>query len=197
MTLADILEQQRALYTEEFERRLNGFAADIAQVLQPEALYVNADGEPIRTGSLKLPARGDFCVTRDNKVVEIARVESPRALSFEPFQFVWSDAMQVALHPFAWDECLLCIPEPKVAVDWSVLADWFEQSIALGVRCSDSDSFTGVVHSMSDPRETPDGVRFEIDFGSAPVAVFEALLTALVTAGAGLVVIGRAPHAIA
>jgi len=46
---------------------------------------------------------------------------------------------------------------------------------------------------MSEPRETPDGVRFEIDFGSAPVAVFESLLSTLASAGVGLVVIGRAP----
>lgn len=193
MTLADILKQQRALYTEEFERRVSGYAADIAQVLQPEALYQGADSQPVRTGQLKLPARGDICVTRDNRVVEIARIESPRALGFEPFQFVWSDATRVALHPFAWDECLLCIPEPKISIDWSVVARWFEESIELSLPQAGFDGPAFAVHSMSDPRETPDGVRFEIDFGTAPVAVFESLLSALASAGVGLVVIGRAP----
>ena len=193
MTLADILKQQRALYTVEFERRVSGFAANTAQVLQPEALYCGTDGEPVRTGSLKLPARGDICVTRDSRVVEIARIESPRALGFEPFQFVWSNAMQVALHPFAWDECLLCVPEPKIAVRWPAVTSWFEDSIRLSLPQADIDSPACAVHSMSEPREAPDGVRFEIDFGSAPVAVFESLLSALVSAGVGLVVIGRAP----
>jgi|GEM_PF-722205 len=193
MTLADILKQERELYTEEFERRVSGFAADIAQVLQPEALYLENDGEPVRTGSLGLPARGDICVTRDQRVVEIAHIESPRVLSFEPFQFVWRDATRVALHPFAWDECLLCIPEPKIAVNWSVVTRWFEESIKLGLLEACVGSLAGAVHSMSEPRETPDGVRFEIDFGSAPVAVFESLLSTLASAGVGLVVIGRAP----
>ena len=193
MTLADILKQQRALYTEEFGRRVSGFAADIAQVLQPEALYRGMDGDPVRTGSLSLLARGDICVTRDGRVVEIARIESPRALGFEPFQFVWSDAMQVALHPFAWDECLLCVPEPKVGINCSVISSWFEESIKLSLPQADIDSPACVVHCISDPREAADGVRLEIDFGSAPVAVFESLLSALASAGVGLVVIGRAP----
>ena len=183
----------RDSYTEEFEHRVSRFADDSAQVLQPEALYRGVDDEPVRTGSLGLPARGDICVTRDNRIVEIARIESPRALDFEPFQFVWADAMQVALHPFTWDECLLCIPEPMVSVDWLVVTRWFDESIKLHLPHADVGGAAFAVHNMSDPRESPDGVRFEIDFGSAPVAVFEALLSTLVTAGAGLVVIGRAP----
>ncbi len=45
---------------------------------------------------------------------------------------------------------------------------------------------------MSAPRSAADGVRFEIDFGSMPVAGFEALLDAFAEAGAGLVVVGNA-----
>ena len=191
LTLADILDQQRSLYIDEFKLRAGGFAQDLASILQPEALYCLPDGNPVRTGSLKLPARGDLCVKREGRVVELARIEAPRALSFEPFQFVWADTLQVALHPFAWDDCRVCIPEPMLAVDWPLVGQWFESQIGLDTPYGEAGTLINAVHSMSEPGEAADGVRFEIDFGSAGVEAFESFLSQLATAGAGLVVIGQ------
>ncbi len=191
MTLADILEQQRMLYLDEFARRLGGYSADLSGVLQSEALFCLADGSAVRTGSLGLSARGDICVRREGRVSEIARIEAPHTLGFQPFRFVWSEALQVALHPFAWNECQLCIPEPLMAIDNQPLIDWFEAALIPGQPSAQPGRRLGALHSMSEPREAVDGVRFEVDFGSAPVAAFESLLSALVCAGAGMLVVGR------
>jgi len=191
LTLADILEQQRSLYISEFQRRAGGFADDLATLLQTEALYSLANAQAVRTGALNLPARGDICVNRDGQVVEIARIESPRSLSFDPFQFVWIDSLQVALHPFVWDDCRVCIPEPMQAIDWSLISRWFETQIGMHQSFGTASNLLNLVHRMSTPREVPEGVRFEIDFGSADVAVFESLLSVLANAGAGLAVIGQ------
>ena len=195
MTLSDILEQQRSLYLEEFANRLASFSAEVAGLMQPEALYLLADGTPVRTGTLALPARGDVCVRNHKRIEEIARIDSARTLGFDAFRFVWQEALQVALHPFVWNNCQLCIPEPIEAIDQSVLACWFETAIKPELGHGERNSLLGAVHSLSAPRTAADGVRFEVDFGSAPVAAFENLLTALVQAGAGLVVIGRGESA--
>ena len=195
MTLSDILEQQRSLYLEEFANRLASFSAEVAGLKQPEALYLLADGTPVRTGTLALPARGDVCVRNDKRIEEIARIDSARTLGFDAFRFVWQDALQVAMHPFVWNDCQLCIPEPIEAIDQLILARWLETAIKPELSHGERKLLLGVVHSLSGPRAAADGVRFEVDFGSAPVAAFESLLTALVEAGAGLVVIGRGESA--
>ena len=159
-------------------------------MLQAEALYADQDGGVMRTGDLSLPARGDVCVRRSGRVVELARIESPHRLSFEAFRFVWNDALQVALHPFGWDECALCIPEPMLAIDSKPLVDWFEEAVCVHEASGTPERLVGAAHSMTALRESNDGVRFEVDFGSASVAAFETLLTALMETGAGLVVIG-------
>ena len=204
MTLADILEQLRKLYVDEFARRVEGYPPDMRALLRPEAIYridsasvdgvvedVIGDDNVVRTGALNLPARGDVCVVRDQRIVEIARIESPRRLNFEAFRFVWGDALEVALHPFSWDDCALCIPEPKIAVDDQPLAAWLEAALLIDKLQADGDQPLGAVHGMTVPRQAEDGVRFEVDLGSAPVAQFEALLSALVSAGAGMVIIGH------
>ena len=76
-----------------------------------------------------------------------------------------------------------------------MLARWFETAIKPELGHGERNLLLGVVHSLTAPRTAADGVRFEVDFGSAPVVAFENLLTALVEGGAGLVVIGRGESA--
>jgi len=192
MTLTDVLEQIRSVYLEEFAQRLAGYPADVSRVLLVEALYVGADDTPIRTGALRLPARGDACVMQDQKIQEIARIEASRTVQFDSFRFVWSDQLHIALNSFAWSNCAICIPEPPIAIDYAPLGVWFESQVCPEQRAAeDAVQLLQVAHSMSVPRSAADGVRFEIDFGSMPVAGFEALLDAFVQTGAGLVVIGN------
>jgi len=188
MTLTDVLEQIRSVYLEEFAQRLAGYPDDVRRVMLAEALYVDADGSPIRTGALKLPARGDLCVLQEQKIQEIARIESSRTVQFDGFRFVWNDQLQIALNPFSWSNCAFCIPEPPIAIDYASLAAWFEVYVSPEQAAAmDATQLLQVAHSMSAPR----WVRFEIDFGSMPVAGFEALLDACGQTGAGLVVIGN------
>lgn len=194
MTLTDVLEQIRSVYLEEFTERLAGYPADASKVLLAEALYIGADHEPIRTGALNLPARGDVCVLQGQKIREIARIEASRTVQFEGFRFVWNDQIQIALNPFAWSNCSFCIPEPPEAVDHTPLAAWFEAQLGIELHAARTPTqLLQVVHSITAPRSAADGVRFEVDFGSMPVAGFEALLDACGETGAGLVVIGNAP----
>lgn len=190
MTLADILDRQRGLYLEEFVLRATGFEKSAAAVMQSEALYRLGD-DPVRRGALGLPARGDLCVQQNSRVEEIVRIESPRLLAFSSFRFVWGNALEVALHPFAWHDCKLCVPEPMQALTLSKLAQWLEAEIQPELTHGAPGNLLNVVHGMSEPRQAEDGVRFEVDFGSASVTAFESLLTALVDAGAGLVVVGQ------
>lgn len=195
MTLADVLQQLRTLYVEELSARCNGFSAELRGALLPEALYQLTTGEPIRSGPLALPARGDLCVLREQKISELARIESPRALEFEPFRFLWADAMQVALHPFDWDDCSLCVPEPVEAIDFAPLQAWAEDAFKPGERAATMDAhgvqLLNVIHRVSAPRTVAEGTRIDVDLGSAPVREFERLLDALVVARVGLVVVGR------
>ena len=194
MTLTEILEQIRGLYLEEFSARLEGFPVDVRRVLLAEALYLNAEGDALRTGALQLPARGDLCVLQDQRVQEIACIEASRSVRFDAFRFVWDNRVQVALNPFAWSNCSVCIPEPIEALDVVPLVAWFEQQLKTADAIEVSDRFPkNVAHSLSAPRQSPAGVRFEVDFGSMPVAGFERFLAAVAEAGAGLLVIGELP----
>ncbi len=192
MTLTEILEQIRGVYLAEFAARLDGYAADVSEALLTQALYATAEGEPLRSGALNLPARGDVCVMDNHCLREIARIDAARSVRFDAFRFVWDNRLQVAMNPFAWSNCPLCIPEPALALDFEPLANWFEQQVKAALPAErGSARLLEVAHSMTEPRSAADGVRFEIDFGSMPVVGFEALLNACAQTGAGLLVIGR------
>lgn len=192
MTLTEILNQIRDVYIDEFSKRLERYPAEVSRALLVEALYLTTEGEPIRTGDLQLPARGDLCVSQDRRIREIARIEASRSVQFDAFRFVWNDRLQVALNPFVWSGCAICIPEPMQALQLAPLAEWFESHVQPDLRAGrDASSLLEVAHSMSSPKPAADGVRFEVDFGSMPVAGVEAMLNALAQTGAGLAVVGH------
>lgn len=188
MTLTEILEQIRSVYVAEFAARLAGYPADVNRALLAQALYLDTEGEPLRTGTLQLPARGDVCVLREQRVQEIACIESSRLVRFDAFRFVWANRLQVAMNPFVWSNCSLCIPEPIDSLELNFLVKWFEKQVQASELAGSS---LEVVHSVTAPRAAVDGVRFEVDFGSMPVTGFEAFLDACTEMGAGLLVVGN------
>jgi len=189
--LAQILEQSRALYVDAFVQRFAGYPDDVAGSMRPEALYVDSDGKPLRTGELNLPARGDLCVLTEGRVQEIARIESARSITFEPFRFVWADSLQVAMRPFHWNDCTLLIPEPVQGIDLQPLTGWAENAIDVAQSHAPNGNGLGVVHSAVFHDKGPEGGRLELDLGTAPVDTFGELLGAMVAANVSLIALGN------
>ena len=189
MQLIELLSDVRKLYVESLLQRIDSQPTSLRKALCIEALYLDESSEPLLTGSLSLPARGDLCVQESGKVRQVAAIESARTLRFAPFRFAWRDTLDVALHPFGWDRCELSLPASTLA-DLEELRGWLNTEIDPTRKFAQGQELLEVVHSLSAPRDLAEGTRLEIDLGSAQVGAFERLLDACARAGFGWVVIG-------
>ena len=80
--------------------------------------------------------------------------------------------------PFCWEDCAF-VAEGSLE-DWQAVLDWWNRWYDPDDnRPPDADGLAGVVHFMSEPVETEEGIEFSVDFGSAPAQAFMDLLTAL------------------
>lgn len=100
-----------------------------------------------------------------------------------------TQTLEVRLHPFVWNGCEFRFagsPPPWPCVDaW--LEEWFDEHEN---KPTDNDGLAGVLHNMTQPSERSGLFSFSVDFGSAPVAAFMALLEALDKMGVRKVEVG-------
>lgn len=181
MSLGELLDAIRKAYVERLGAAVRGDEDAI-----PEPALRTKDGSLAREGPLSLPLRGD--VFSGGQVVS---VDSDRMVSFEPLEFVWEKSLRVELRPFHWDSVPVEFKGIGFRTDWRTLVNWFEVWFdGEEQRRPDRDGLLGVVHFLSDPKQSEESVTFSVDLGSASVEAFEELLDIAVKLGAGGVTIG-------
>jgi hypothetical protein len=185
MNLEELLEQIREVYYDAFQEAIAERRREGGPDLILEPVLLDEEGEPVREGLLNLPLRGDLFVVHGEEL-DGCSVDSTSMLDFEPFSFTVEDehVPTFTLSPFVWDSVEMTLGGlDEEATDWSPLTSWF-----LAWFADDEDRKEGdlahVVHGLSDPEMTADGLRLTIDLGSAPVGAFEDLLAAVHMLGA-------------
>lgn len=176
--LGALLDQIRAHYVD----RLAATVADHEGAIAEPALR-DEQGVVATEGQLALGMRVDVVIVEHGKRQESLEVDPTTRLSFEPISFDWEGGLDVELRPFCWNGLSLLLSGDEIApaalVRW--FKKWFDEDDERAVL---PNGLCGVVHFLSDPRPTNGGVRFEADFGSAPVEAFEELLDSCREAGA-------------
>lgn len=149
-------------------------------------------GRVVRDGALHLPRRGDLEVTEDGRIL-MQRVRTRSRLDFEPVTIERPDGFSAVVGPFRWDAARLLVESDEETLSWTPIRRWFLEAFQsrYGELAPDLD---GAAHALVGPRQVPQGAEFEIDFGSAPVAVFPDMLDAFALSGARRVVVGVAGH---
>lgn len=170
---------------------LQALAADLesgADVIA-EPVERGPGGRVLRDGLLNLPVRRDLRVTRAGRTIR-RRIESPFPLQFEPLCMVGEGGFTTVISPFRWEAAELLVEIHQARPDWRPLRLWYLEwfQSRFGDLAPDLD---GAVHALIGPRETPEGIRLTVDFGSAPIAALTGLIAAVEASGATRLRIGQ------
>jgi hypothetical protein len=191
-TLRDVLAPVRDLHVagllEALAREL-----DRGGDVEVEPLERGADGLLRRAPPFGLPGRADLRVTREGRTLH-PRIESAHAIAFEPVSGALDDVTFLRVAPFDWGAAEVFARRGPGGANWRPLRQWFLEWV-LPRFGDESPDLLGAVHRLHGPWEDPAGWRFKIDFGSAPVAAFEAMLAALTRAGCAEIHVGEAARA--
>jgi len=162
---------------------------DSGAEVTPEPVERDAEGRVSRHGVLSLPRRADLVVTREGRSL-IRRVADPATPQFEPLCLVAEGGFTTTISPFCWEEVDLFVECRRTPPDWTPLRRWYLEWFQS--RFGDlAPDLEGAVHALTGPAETPGGFRLVVDFGSAPVAAFTAMLSAMEETGALRLRVGR------
>ncbi len=113
------------------------------------------------------------------------KVEEVNLLTHLRFSCVLSDGpdnAKLSLHPIAWNGV-----DFRVApiLDRAELEAWALKWLDVNdERDQDENGLQGVIHSVTEPKANGQLMEFSVDFGSAPVEAFEALVATLWSTGA-------------
>ena len=186
--LSDLLDPLRDVAVGEL---LQGLAEELekgAEVV-PEPVLRDAAGRVVRDGALSLPRRGDIAVTKGGRTL-VRRIESPEPRRFEPLCLVSEAGFTTVVSPFRWEAAEMVVETHQERPDWTPLRHWFLEWFQprFGELAPDLD---GAVHGLTGPQAGPEGIRLTLDFGSAPLGAFAAMLQAMEETGALRVRIGH------
>lgn len=158
--------------------------------VRPEPKHRDARGQVAREGRLALPRRGDLLIVRSGGDLE-RRVETVRALRFEPVTLVEPDGFVCVITPFRWDAAAVRVEaEGAAEPDWGPVRRWYLEWFQS--RFSDeAPDLEGAVHSLAGPETVPGGWEFVIDLGSAPVETLADLIGAFAATGVERIRIGE------
>jgi hypothetical protein len=127
------------------------------------------------------PMRIDAGFVQDGKVAFVlANIEAPA-----PFAPIMErrDGLEVEVHPFSWNDARFDVvgapPDEVGLAAWR--AHWMDDKDA---RFDKSKDLQSVVHSVTQPTRTTMGWSTTVDFGSADIDAFAALIDFLRTANA-------------
>ena len=194
MGVGELIEQIRSLYLATLRKAL---MAQPAGTLEP--VVTSAVAEGIQQSLSTLPSRHDGMTVDAAGRAQPVVVESEGVLGFEDITFDWGDDLKVCLTPFCWDFAEFEVPNVGTKDLSGNLVDWFERwfmpsgSSALGnITPAVEGELAGVVHALSELHSDGVNSRFQVDFGSAPLACFEDLLDALAASKARSVVVREA-----
>jgi hypothetical protein len=186
--LPDLLMPVRDIYVAAI---LETMARELEQGAEVDAEPVERDGEGRiqRRGSLDLPARHDLRVGRGGRAL-MRRVPCDLGVDFRPVSAVMADMAAVRIAPFTWCQATVRAQRVRGRPNWTPLRRWFLEWFQARFG-EESPDLLGVVHSLDGPHEDAGGWRFTIDFGSASVACFAAMLEALAQSGCTEITIGE------
>lgn len=150
----------------------------------------NEDGTVAGEGEFDLPCRVDVIpIGDDDDLLPSVMVDPSTRLRFQTL-LITEDGMRVSVKPFGWDHAEFVVRFPGKPVVQALLQwflTWFDPDDNNAV---DPDGLSGVVHYLSDPAYSKDKLRFDVDFGSAPVEAFHALVQTLKQMGASAMEVG-------
>jgi hypothetical protein len=136
--------------------------------------------------------RIDAAFVRDGKAsFVLANLEPPAP--FEPIRELWK-GLEVEVHPLVWNEIVFEISgsSPNEAAIAAWRERWMDDQ---DKRVDKAKDLQGVVHSVTQPTRTSTGWSTTVDFGSADVDAFCALIDLFRQNGAARVIIGSALNA--
>lgn len=181
MTFTELLTAIRSAYVEQFAKAASEQDAHI------EPAYRQSNGSLSLEGSLLIPSRADFIPKNANQPV---MMDSKFQLRFEPISFD-IQSTSIVISPFGWDWMTLQVISINKGAVTQTLKEWFLHWFDLeDSNQSTSEGLYGVVHFLSDPEPTIDGLQVNIDLGSSPVTALEDLLFRLSDANVSEVHIG-------
>jgi hypothetical protein len=189
--LLDVLEPVRDIAVGEIlevmARRLDSGAHVIHEPMQRDA-----DGHVTRSGKLRLPVRGDLEVTAGGRTL-VQRVACEKVLNFEPLTLIEPDGFVAVLKPFRWDAADVLVEARQATPNWTPVRRWYLEWFQS--RFSElAPDLDGAVHGIDGPNEVPEGWRFTVDFGSAPIEALTDMVGAFAETGAARIRIGQPPE---
>ena len=191
-TLRDLLAPVRDLHVAAL---LEALARELERGgdVEVEPMERGADGLLRRASPLRLPSRADLRVTRSGRTLH-PRVETARTVCFEPLAGALDDLTWLRVTPFDWGGAEVLALRGPGGANWTPLRLWFLEW-SLPRFGDESPDLLGAAHSLQGPWEDAEGWRFRVDFGSASVAGFEAMLAALTQSGCAEIHVGETAQA--
>lgn len=190
--IADLLEPVRDLYVSEL---LNGLAEALGSPGEVDAEPVDrdADGRIRRHAPLDLPMRHDLRVCANGRAV-MRRIPGRNGLDFSPQTLRIGDFGAARIAPFNWGAADIRIAGAPGVPNWTPIRRWYLEWFQARFG-EESPDLLGVVHALGGPVEGGSSWRMTIDFGSASVSCFAALLDAFANTGCAEVRIGETEEA--
>jgi hypothetical protein len=185
MAFIELLTAIRSTYVDALAKA----AAEQSAHIEPA--YRLADGALAIEGALSLPCRADLIPKEGETANQAAMVNSSSLLEFDPISLKIKST-SVAMSPFGWDWVALEVHGIDEEIATRALKEWFlywfDPDDNNGPT---SEGLYGVVHFLSDPETTTNGLRVNIDLGSSPTTAFEDLLFRLSDENASAVHVGQ------
>ncbi|WP_395011311.1 hypothetical protein [Undibacterium sp.] len=170
MTFTELLTDIRSTYVDVLAKVVSAQSAHI------EPAYRLVDGSLATEGTLSLPCRTDLIPKEGEKINQAVMVDSNSKLGFDPFSFE-IQSTTIVISPFGWDWVKLEVEGFENDIATQTLKEWYLYWFDIDDNNEPtSEGLYGVVHFLSDPEITINGLRVILDLGSAPTSAFEDLL---------------------
>ena len=192
MTLRELLETIRALFTDQLRLQIESRQDDPALHVIPEPTLRLANGAIVREGRLQLPMRIDLMTRSGQEVIDSLEFTTDQMVGFDPIAVDWAEGYRVRIGPFQWENCPVVVRGVSPETDWRPLIGWFEKWFDEEEwRPPLEEDLQGVVHFLSDPQPGAGTAQLKVDFGTVVTDAFEELLDAIEETGAREVCVGQ------
>jgi len=186
MTLEERIANAREHYMSNFRdwivQRKKAFPKGVAEVM---FLMPGPAGRPERYRLMRV----DLVEAKDPNKPALVEMNVDSDARFQAEPHGWKGSLHAVLYPFVWNGCEFRFVAPSLS--WPAVDDWWDEWFDEQERKPLSpDGLGGVIHSMTEPQRTAEGSTFSVDFGSARVDAFHALLDALAATGIREVIVG-------
>jgi hypothetical protein len=179
MDFKEIIRKNRDLYLNALIELYKENPSGAKEIL----LELNID-EPIRQFKLY---RIDYFekVNNESKPTEL---NLDKYLDFEQIEYNYGE-MKIELNPFYWNGCEFILNEKPKEQDWLIewIKGWIDEDDG---NNEDSNGLSGVIHSVTRPKQSMHDYSFSVDFGSADLQSFLDLIDEIYLQGVKKLKIG-------